>query len=62
VNPSQGQIAASALGRSAANFHWLMARYENSQDEQSLGADHRQPAGIYYHSLVCMRGPAARRA
>jgi hypothetical protein len=35
---------------------------ENQHREQSPGADHRQLAGIYYHSLVCMRGPAARRA
>jgi hypothetical protein len=35
---------------------------ENQHREQSPGADHRQPAGIYYHSPVCMRGPAARRA
>jgi len=34
---------------------------ENQHREHSP-ADHRQPAGIYYHSLVRMRGPAARRA
>src|ERR1039457_2778594 len=28
VNPAHGQIAERDLGRSAATFHWLMARYE----------------------------------
>src|SRR5262249_23736872 len=37
-------------------------RARNQHREQSPGADHRQPAGIYCHSLVCMGGPAARRA
>jgi hypothetical protein len=38
-------------------------RARNQHRDQSAGADHRQPAGIYYHSLrICMRGPAARRA
>src|SRR5499427_1872774 len=37
-------------------------RARNQHREQSPGADHRQPAGIYCHSLVCMRRPAARRA
>src|SRR5262249_11438819 len=37
-------------------------RARNQHREQSPGADHRQPAGVYCHSLVCKRGPAARRA
>ena len=31
-------------------------------NDSTTPRDHRQLAGIYYHSLVCMRGPAARRA
>jgi hypothetical protein len=34
-------------------------RARNQHREQSPSADHRQPGGIYCHSLVCMRGPAA---
>src|SRR5262249_60448394 len=30
-------------------------RARNQHREQSPGANHRQPAGIYCHSLVCMR-------
>jgi hypothetical protein len=38
-------------------------RARNQHRDQSAGADHRQPAGIYYHSLpISVRGPAARRA
>src|SRR5262249_14351431 len=36
-------------------------RARNQHREQSPGADHRQPAGIYCRPLVCMRGPAGRR-
>ena len=39
-------------------------RARNQHRNQSAGADHRQPTGIYCtHWLrICMRGPAARRA
>jgi len=39
-------------------------RARNQHRNQSAGADHRQPAGIYCTQWlrICMRGPAARPA